>query len=150
MLTPAIGERKFFDTALLICGVFGCPRLLFSSISWLLNKLGSLENDPLVAGTARYSFAVEKFQQRNSVFARNTRQGLKLRHVNQPLGFVLRSEVPQQSAQAIDGANVQKQIRLGAHQSPAIKQHLQNFPRMGTLSRRNPGARESLVKSWRF
>jgi hypothetical protein len=68
MLTPAIMERKFFK-----------PNDWTASL---------LKNDSLVPGAARYSLAIQIFQQRNGVFARNARQRLELRHVDQSLWLV--------------------------------------------------------------
>jgi hypothetical protein len=81
MLTPAIRERKFF-----------MPQS---------RTLALLENDSLVTGAPRDSLAVKIFKQWNCIFARDSRQPLELRHVNEPLRLMLQGEILKQLPQAI-------------------------------------------------
>src|SRR5579885_62172 len=107
------------------------PAILLLFAYQVNREAGLAEHDPLVPLAAGHFFAVEKFEQRNRVFAGDAGPFLELRHA-EPLSFMLLKVI----LQGAYGGAVKDQIVAHSDQRALLEQNLQQRPGASRLDSR--------------
>ena len=110
----------------------------------------ALKNDSLISCPARYSLAVEIFQKRYGVFARDSGYLFEGWHINHSLRLVLRGVLAQTSNEIVESHAMEEEIRADSYQQAIVNQQLKNLSRVFARVIRAACARERFIERWRF